>query len=152
MATSSHHLSTSLPSLSKVAICNKTVVKNGKNFAPKPEASKSKIWESQVLLPLTIDGVDSAFIGPIVSLKIANEIKNIFSGHPQRKSVAFQDFIPIGYFDSNNRLFRNSSKTNIEGYHAWLGRVETEKMTLCKEIGIYDLIQLSKNSYTVNSV
>ncbi|XLU75465.1 hypothetical protein S245_034518, partial [Arachis hypogaea] len=30
-------------------------------------------------------------------------------------------------------------------------RVETDKMTLWKEIGIYDLIQLSKNSYTVNS-
>ncbi|XLU61713.1 hypothetical protein S245_020922, partial [Arachis hypogaea] len=67
------------------------------------------------------------------------------------KPVAFQDSIPIGYFDSNNRLFRNPPKTNIEGYHAWLGRVETEKMTLWKEIEIYDLIQLSKNSYTVNS-
>ncbi|QHN92476.1 uncharacterized protein DS421_17g584050 [Arachis hypogaea] len=86
MATSSHHLSTSPHSSSRVAICDKPIVKNGKDFAPEPEASKSKIWESQVLLPLTVD-----------------------------------DSIPIGYFDSNNRLFRNPPKTNIEGYHAWLG-------------------------------
>ncbi|QHO12431.1 uncharacterized protein DS421_15g506860 [Arachis hypogaea] len=151
MATSSNHLSTIPPSSSNVASCDKPVVKNGKDFAPEPEASKSKLWESQVLLPLTIDSVDSAFVGPIVSLKEANEIKSIFFWSPQRKSVAFQDSIPIGYFDSNNRLFRNPSKTNIGGYHAWLGRVETEKMTLWKEIGIYDLIELSKNFYTVNS-
>ncbi|XLS75093.1 hypothetical protein HN51_031958, partial [Arachis hypogaea] len=59
--------------------------------------------------------------------------------------------ILIRYFDSNNRLFRNSPKTNIGGYHGWLSRVETEKTTLWKEIGIYDLIQLSKITYTVNS-
>ncbi|XLS82685.1 hypothetical protein HN51_048516 [Arachis hypogaea] len=143
MATSSHHLSTSPPSSFKVAICDKHVVKNGKDFSPEPEASKSKIWESQVLLPLIIDSVDSVFVGPIVSIKVVNKIKNDFPGHLQRKSVAFQDSIPIRYFDSNNRLFRNPPKINIEGYHAWLGRVETEKMTLLKEIGIYDLIQLS---------
>ncbi|QHO00464.1 uncharacterized protein DS421_13g406710 [Arachis hypogaea] len=116
MATSSHHLSTIPPSSSKAATCDKPVVKNGKDFAPEPEASESKTWESQVLLSLTID-----------------------------------DSIPIGYFDSNNRLFRNLPKTNIEGYHAWLSRVETEKTTLWKEIGIYDVIQLSKITYTVNS-
>ncbi|QHO13081.1 uncharacterized protein DS421_15g512490 [Arachis hypogaea] len=116
MATSSHHLSTIPPSSSKAATCDKPVVKNGKDFAPEPEASELKTWESQVLLPLTID-----------------------------------DSIPIGYFDSNNRLFRNPPKTNIGGYHAWLSRVETEKTTLWKEIRIYDLIQLSKITYTVNS-
>ncbi|XLU35483.1 hypothetical protein S245_071549, partial [Arachis hypogaea] len=91
------------------------------------------------------------FVGPIISLEVANKIKNIFPGHPQRRPVAFQDSISIGYFDSNNRLFRNPPKTNIGGYHAWLSRVETEKTTLWKEIGIYDLIQLSKITYTVNS-
>ncbi|RYQ96283.1 hypothetical protein Ahy_B08g091985 [Arachis hypogaea] len=93
MATSSHHLSTSPLSSSKVAICDKSVVKN-----------------------------DSAFVGPIISPKVVNKIKNSFPGHPRRKPVTFQDFIPIGYFDSNDRLFRNPPKTNIEGYHAWLGR------------------------------
>ncbi|QHO49620.1 uncharacterized protein DS421_1g15530 [Arachis hypogaea] len=116
MTTSSHHLSTIPLSSSKAATCDKPVVKNGKDFAPEPEALESKTWESQVLLPLTID-----------------------------------DSILIGYFDSNNRLFRNHPKTNIGGYHAWLSKVETEKTTLWKEIGIYDLIQLSKISYTVNS-
>ncbi|XLU75466.1 hypothetical protein S245_034519 [Arachis hypogaea] len=85
MATSSDHLSTSPPSSSKVAICDKLVVKN-----------------------------DSAFVSPIVSLKVVNKVKNNFSGHPQRKPVAFQDSIHIGYFDFNNRLFKNPPKTNIE--------------------------------------
>ncbi|QHO28738.1 uncharacterized protein DS421_7g219270 [Arachis hypogaea] len=123
MATSSNHLSTIPPPSSNVATCDKPVVKNGKDFTPEPEASKSKLWESQVLLPLTIDGVDSAFVGPIVSLEEANRIKSVFPVHPQRKPVAFQDSIPIGYFDSNNRLFRNSPKTNIGVYHAWLGLI-----------------------------
>ncbi|RYQ97319.1 hypothetical protein Ahy_B08g093354 [Arachis hypogaea] len=47
MATSSHHLSTIPPSSSKAATCDKPVVKNGKDFAPEPEASESKTWESQ---------------------------------------------------------------------------------------------------------
>ncbi|XLU74931.1 hypothetical protein S245_033984 [Arachis hypogaea] len=78
MATSSHHLSTIPPSSSKAATCDKPVIKNGKNFSPEPEASESKTWESQVLLPLTIDGIDSAFVGPIISLEVANKIKKIF--------------------------------------------------------------------------
>ncbi|MED6168409.1 hypothetical protein PIB30_011298 [Stylosanthes scabra] len=90
-----------------------SLVKNGQTFAPESETSKSKIWESQVSIPFSIAKTTITFVGPLISLNATEKIKQYFPSHPQQRIVAFQDPILIGYFDIQNRLFKNPPKVSI---------------------------------------
>lgn len=64
--------------------------------------------------------------------------------------MAFAESIPIGHFDKDNKFFRNPPKNTL-GYRKWLENVKRAKGGYWKSVGIYDIIQLSKESFKFNT-
>ena len=65
----------------------------------------------------------------------------------KHKLVVFFDPIPVGYFEKDNRFFKNPPKNTL-GYKKWPDRVE--KASYWKSIGIYDFLQLSREPFRHN--
>jgi len=109
---------------------------------PKVKEAEEKIWKSQVILPCP--NSPHAFLGPLPDNKENKEkFSAIFPSSAKRPPLIFTK----GPYDLSflKSKFRTEPKhENNEEYISWLGKVERRKGQIWKDIGIFDLIQLSR--------
>jgi len=111
---------------------------------PNLKEEKAQIWKSQVLIPQS----DSSYahLGPIEKSE-NEELKEIFPCYQKRLPLIFARNLDVPYnlHYIETRVFRAAPRVqNVEDYISWLNKVEKKKGDLWKEIGILDLIQLSR--------
>ncbi|XP_050883068.1 uncharacterized protein LOC127086362 [Lathyrus oleraceus] len=137
-------------------------------YVPEPpnEREKECIYKSQVLIPVLISGNCHAMLGPLPNPKIKPDrlkeffptyfhIKPIGAGvKPQPKEKMVEQKDPSSSTDDGEmnltylnytRIFRTCPwSKDPSDYLSWLNKVEKIKGNFWKEVGIFDLIQLSR--------
>jgi len=113
-------------------------------FGAEPDfkEEKAQIWKSQVLIPHSDSS--HAYLGPIDE---SDEVKEIFPCYKERSPLIFtqnpETPYDLNYLDS--RVFRAAPKfERNEAYLEWLEKIEKNKGGFWKALGIFDLIQLSR--------
>ena len=114
------------PKLAVIAKIKEPIQEGDHHYAPDSEVEKSELWTQQVLLPFSIGDFAHAFINPLISPKQASKMSHFFPCQAKLKLWLFFYLIPIGYFDKENRFFRNPPM-NTPGYKKRLARVEKAK-------------------------
>ena len=104
--------------------------------------AKAQIWKSQVII--SYPNSPHAFLGPLPNTQEDEEQLNaIFPCFERHKPLIFtQGPYDLSFLKSK---FRTEPKhENNEDYHCWSNKVEKSKGQFWKDIGIFDLIQLSR--------
>jgi len=127
-------------------------MKRNQVHAPEPDldAEKAKIWKSKVLIQYSISGTVCAFLGPYPTSKLnPQEVEETFPGYGSHKPRIFShDSFNMTFM--NQRVFRFSpSATHTPTYFEWIEKVEAQKAQFRKNLGIFNLIQLSKNEVRI---
>jgi len=109
---------------------------------PDVKEAEEKIWKSQVIIPCP--NSPHAFLGRLPDNKENKEkLSAIFPNSEKRPPLIFTK----GPYDLSflKSKFRTEPKhENNEEYISWLDKVERRKGQFWKDIGIFDLIQLSR--------
>jgi hypothetical protein len=109
---------------------------------PDVKAAEEEIWKSHVII--SCPKSPHAFLGPLPDDKENLEsLSAVFPCFEKQSPLIFTK----GPYDLNflKSKFRTEPKTdNNEKYICWLDKVEKKKGQFWKEIGIFDLIQLSR--------
>ncbi|KAI5442394.1 hypothetical protein KIW84_011460 [Lathyrus oleraceus] len=137
-------------------------------YVPEPPNEKEKdcIYKSQVLIPILVSGNCHAMLGPLPNLEIKpDRLKEFFPSYfhtkpigagrkpqPKEKAVEQKDAsssTDIGELDltylNYPRIFRTCPwSKDPSDYVSWLDKIEKVKGAFWKEVGIFDLIQLSR--------
>ncbi|GAU19661.1 hypothetical protein TSUD_240090 [Trifolium subterraneum] len=110
-----------------------------------PSRRNKEIWEKQVIFPYSLDNKTYAFGGPKPHEN--NRNKETISFFPSYSHCNPRTFVTgaynFSYLKPPNKIFR-SAPTIVEGYIAWLDRVQQDFGSLWKDFGIFDFIQLSR--------
>ncbi|GAU28512.1 hypothetical protein TSUD_156690 [Trifolium subterraneum] len=110
-----------------------------------PSRRNKEIWEKRVIFPYSLDNKTFAFGGPKPHEN--NRNKETISFFPSYSNCNPRTFITgtynFSYLKPPNKIFR-SAPTIVEGYIAWLDRVQQDFGSLWKDFGIFDFIQLSR--------
>ncbi|GAU30389.1 hypothetical protein TSUD_58010 [Trifolium subterraneum] len=110
-----------------------------------PSRRNKEIWEKQVIFPYSLDNKTFAFGGPKPHEN--NRNKETISFFPSYSHCNPRTFVTgaynFSYLKPPNKIFR-SAPTIVEGYIAWLDRVQQDFGSLWKDFGIFDFIQLSR--------
>ncbi|GAU33050.1 hypothetical protein TSUD_152050 [Trifolium subterraneum] len=110
-----------------------------------PSRRNKEVWEKWVIFPYSLDNKTFAFGGPKPHEN--NRNKETISFFPSYSHCTPRTFVTGAYNFSNlkppNKIFR-SAPTIVEGYIAWLDRVQQDFGSLWKDFGIFDFIQLSR--------
>ena len=122
-----------------------------------PEVDESVPWKKcKVIIQYLNDPSISfdppfAYLGPVIPLSVFPEqFKDCFPNKENETDIlASASSLHVHYFLKSARLFR-TPPLNINGYHAWLNRVEAKKSEFWKKIGIFHLIQLSKHVFRLD--
>ncbi|XP_057422973.1 uncharacterized protein LOC130716934 isoform X2 [Lotus japonicus] len=127
---------------------------------PPNEAEKRAIWKSQVLIPFSVNGTLRAILGPLKVVKHdrPNSLpEDHESFHPSVRGeeliLAFQPSYRMPFLSDPKRAFRSAPpnpSANDKAYLKWLDRVEEDKRQHWKDVGILDLIQLSRSPISYN--
>ncbi|XP_057428984.1 uncharacterized protein LOC130722314 [Lotus japonicus] len=127
---------------------------------PPNEAEKRAIWKSQVLIPFSVNGTLRAILGPLKVVKHdrPNSLPEEHeSFHPSVRGeeliLAFQPSYRMPFLSDPKRAFRSAPpnpSANDKAYLKWLDRVEEDKRQHWKDVGILDLIQLSRSPISYN--
>ncbi|XP_050885349.1 uncharacterized protein LOC127090291 [Lathyrus oleraceus] len=137
-------------------------------YVPEPpnEREKECIYKSQVLIPVLVSGICHAMLGPLPNPDIKPDLlKDFFPTYfhtkpigagvkpqPQKKTVEQNDpqsstddgELSLTYLNYT-RIFRTCPwSKDPSDYLSWLDKVEKIKGDFWKEVGIFDLIQLSR--------
>jgi len=109
---------------------------------PDVKEAEDKIWKTQVIIP----GPNSprAFLGPFVDN--TEDLENhsvVFPCFEERSPLIFTQG-PYDLSFLKSKLRTEPRYENNERYLCWLDKVENQKGQFWKEIGIYDLVQLSR--------
>src|SRR3954463_3436150 len=147
-------------------------------YIPKPNtAEEHAIYASQVIIPFELSEQACAFMGPlsgenssldkffpayyktrplVSKIKINDEGNPILEdsnpteGASTAPPVALEK-IRLDYVSNFVRVFRSIPLAkDPELYYSWLAKVEKQKASFWQELGIYDLIQLSKTGLEYN--
>src|ERR1051325_10274491 len=119
---------------------------DGKPYIPEPPLSdeKTKIWQSQVLIPFRLDDEPLSFLGPLPS-DVPSEIhvddEGAFFPTSQRSSPLITSPNPIS-LQFVDRNFRTAPPLHCPKFKAWMARLKLIKGQQWKEMGIYDLLEL----------
>ena len=157
--------STPLPHAHKL---NGPTVVGNQQYVPEPPNEKEKdcIYRSQVLIPVFISGVCHAMLGPLPNPDSdPDRLKIFFPTYSHSKPIG-AGVKPKTHANTEEQSNQQSSTENTElnliylnnarifrtcpwskdpsDYLAWLAKIEPVKADFWKEIGIFDLIQLSK--------
>ncbi|GAU30843.1 hypothetical protein TSUD_365500 [Trifolium subterraneum] len=110
-----------------------------------PSRRNKEIWEKRVIFPYSLDNKTFAFGEPKPLEN--NRNKETISFFPSYSNCSPRTFISgtynFSYLKPPNKIFR-SAPTIVEGYLAWLDRVQQAFGSLWKDFGIFDFIQLSR--------
>ncbi|XP_058736960.1 uncharacterized protein LOC131609281 [Vicia villosa] len=148
-------------------------------YIPNPNSAEVRaIYASQVIIPFELSGKTHAFMGPLpgetnpslskffpayyktrllVSKNKIDEDGRPISSKPddtENTSIvnpSSLEKIRLNYVTNFVKVFRSIPLAkDPELYYAWLARVEKHKASFWQELGIYDLIQLSKTGLEYN--
>jgi hypothetical protein len=118
-------------------------------FAEEPDLKeeKAQTWKSQVLISSSKS--QYAYLGPIDKTE-SNEVKAYFPHDKKNPPLIFtknpDEPYDLNYLDT--RVFRATPRINkVEDYIAWLDRMEKHKCNFWKDLGIFNLIQLSRQGH-----
>jgi len=137
-------------SSSQIPICNepinfsKEVPVGSSHFMEDPDikAAEEEIWKSQVII--SCPNSPHAFLGPFPDDSEDQEkLSVVFPSSKKHLPLVFTK----GPYDLSvlKSKFRTEPKhENYEEYISWLDKVEKKKGQFWKDIGIFDLVQLSK--------
>jgi len=125
-------------------IFSKETISRTLYFAEDPEVLEveAKIWKSQVIIPYP--NSPHAFLGPLPNTKEDQEKLSVVLPcfEEQTPLIFTQGPYDLSFLKSK---FKTEPKhENNEDYHCWLNKVEKSKGQFWKDIGIFDLIQLSR--------
>ena len=130
-----------------------------------PMGEGREAYDSQLLIPVRYGGKMYAMSGPLSSCA-ENPLKNgaFFPTHPRLKPIGCAkkpradaedatpanqqhpqttDDINLQFMNKRNQIFRSSPNFSSE-YSEWLNKMERVQASVWKEMGIYDLVMLSK--------
>ena len=143
-------------------------------FVPTPSLKNEQIaiYSSQVLIPFTLASKTLGFMGPVLDIEKLPKLKKFFLTHHSTKPIAsmtnvviktkandeqdVQNNLPqkekelikiplnLDFVTEVSRPFRSGPSKDDQKYLGWLARVEKVNLTIWKELGIFDLIHLSK--------
>lgn len=124
------------------------------NIVPDPYSTDEvtvNTWKRQMLIPFKVDGTVTAFLGSHFKHH-PSKIQKCFPCYPEAMPPAFDRDITLDfkYMSTKTRVFRSMPTPRNKEYLAWLAKVQSKKQDQWKKIGIFDLIQLSKNAHKVN--
>ncbi|XP_058748016.1 uncharacterized protein LOC131620851 [Vicia villosa] len=150
-----------------------------REFVPNPNTEEIRaIYASQVIIPFDLSGKTLAFMGPLPSENIQS-VNKFFPAYyktrpivskvkidedgrsPLGKSTNVEETstatplalakIRLNYMTNSVKVFRSFPLAkDPDLYYAWLEKVEKQKGSFWKSLGIYDLIQLSKTGLEYN--
>jgi len=119
-------------------------------FITEPEVKEvgERIWKSQVII--SCPNLPHAYLGPIPDDNGDNkELNAIFPCHKKCPPLVFSEG-PYNLGFMKNKLRIKPKYDNNEEYICWLDKVEGKKGQFWKDIGIFDLIQLSRQGPRYN--
>src|SRR4051812_11590340 len=147
-------------------------------YIPKPNTAEERaIYASQVIIPFELSGKTCAFMGPLSgensspdkffpayykTRPLVSKIKIDDKGNPISEDVnpteetsttppVALEKIRLDYVTNFVRVFRSIPLAkDPELYYSWLNKVEKQRASFWQELGIYDLIQLSKTGLEYN--
>ena len=149
-------------------MCIRDRVIGNQQYVPEPpnEREKECIYKSQVLIPVLVSGICHAMLGPLPNPDIKpDRLKEFFPTYfhtkpigagvkPQPQEKTVEQIDPQSSTDDGElnltylnyaRIFRTCPwSKDPSDYLSWLDKVEKIKGDFWKEIGIFDLIQLSR--------
>src|ERR1051325_10898437 len=121
---------------------------DGKPYIPEPPLSKekTKIWQSQVLIPFRLDDEPHDFLGTLPS-DVPSEIhvddEGAFFSTSQRSSPLITSTNPIS-LQFVDRNFCTAPPLHCPRFGAWMDRLERHKGQQWRATGIYDLLRLAR--------
>lgn len=101
-----------------------------------------------MLIPYVISGTTHAFMSPTLNpVEGLTKFKDFFpTYHRTKPIVSIKEPMNLEQHTSTLRVFRSTPPTkNHDDYISWLDKIETKMSGIWKEMGIFDLIQLSRN-------
>lgn len=112
-----------------------------------------KIWQLQMLIPFVVDDKLIAFHGPYPDTK--TQPRNVQSYFPCFTPALPPDFekngsIDLKFMDQKARVFRLISTSGNKEYVAWLNKVQNKRQEQWKMVGIFDTIQISRNTHRID--
>lgn len=131
-----------------------------------------RIYKSRVLFPFTLFEKPHAMLGPMADSSANQEnLRHFFPTYDRYKPIGnrrtpisqdevhtneaphadgqgyatVEEPIVLEFFNGSNRVFRSSPLSkDPQDYLAWMAKVEKKKASFWKDMGIFDLIELSK--------
>lgn len=135
-------------------------------YIPEPRSEEERrIYESQVLIPITVSGKNHVLFGPLPNLNIdSSRLRDFFPTYHKCKPIVqakklraekattteesqslTDETIDLRFMNNSFRVFRaTTSFKDPTDYLNWLSKIEKTKSQTWKDMGIYDLIMLSK--------
>ncbi|XP_058768267.1 uncharacterized protein LOC131641989 [Vicia villosa] len=171
-------MASSSNALQPVLKLQKPMQMGNQEYIPIPNTAEERaIYASQVIIPFELSGKTYAFMGPlpgensssnkffpayyktrplVSKIKIddegnpISEDSNPAEGASTAPPVALER-IRLDYVTNFVKVFRSIPLAkDPELYYSWLAKVEKQKASFWQELGIYDLIQLSKTGLEYN--
>jgi len=136
--------SSQLPNNDELINFSKKIPTGSPQFIVGPEfkEAEERIWKSQVIIPCP--NSPHAYLGPIPDDKDNNEaLSAIFPCFEKHSPLIFTKG-PYNLSFMKYRLRTEPKYENNDEYLCWLNKVEGKKGQFWKDIGIFDLIQLSR--------
>ena len=114
------------------------------SLIPGHEEECKKVWETQVLLLGFLNTQNICFVGPYRPTLDYEAISSWFLTYEDEHPIIHKDIIRSDFLKETSGIFRVSPPKDRKTFFNWLAHVEANKSPHQKNIGIYDLIQLSK--------
>lgn len=114
------------------------------NTVPEPFSSDAvvlKNWRFQMLIPFTVEGRLTAFLGPFHK-NHPSDIQECFPCYPDAMPPAFKknSVLNLKFMSPKTRVFRSMSSPGNKEYLAWLAKVQGKRQDHSKKMGIFDII------------
>lgn len=126
---------------------------NNRTYIPEPpmENGRRDIWYNTTLIPYSIADTTYTFMVPLPKrIKKPQILKDLFSCFPGYEPLVFVDD-PFDFNFFKNSVFCSSPAIEDASYIQWLDRVQEKKKHFRSDLGIIELIQLSRVGPKYNS-
>ncbi|MED6146205.1 hypothetical protein PIB30_032471 [Stylosanthes scabra] len=98
----------------------------------------------KILLPFSLEGKTHCFLGPLMSLEEAEDVKSFFPFDDNLEPLIHRDICVHAFV--KGKPFRKDPKTllkNKELFKDWFERIAPSKIDFWKSHGVYELMKLS---------
>ncbi|KAI5389696.1 hypothetical protein KIW84_075116 [Lathyrus oleraceus] len=143
------------------ATLSATLAVDNRQYLPEPQTEEQRqIYASQVLIPVSVSNKTYALFGPLADLDTdTNKLREFFPSYHKCKPIGqaknprtsssentpAENAINLRFMNNGFRAFRATPTfKDPTDYSNWLNKIEKQKSQAWKDIGIYDLIMLSK--------